>query len=121
MSWMWQARQWLAVPCGDLWVAMLPEPRVLTLVTVRDKRFRVVAAAETERARWQASISRSERAAFERSCQEGVSRPGPGARPCRRRAAPLHTGSTATVRIRTGPTRPVRTHVHCHPASGPAR
>lgn len=47
MTWMWQARQWLGAPSGGLWVAMLPEPGVLTLVAVRDDPLRVVAAAET--------------------------------------------------------------------------
>lgn len=45
---MWQARQWLGVPSGGLWVAMLAEPRVLTLVAVRTDPLRVVAAAESE-------------------------------------------------------------------------
>jgi hypothetical protein len=48
MPWIWQTRQWLGVPSGQLWVAMLPEPRVLTLVAIRDNPLRVVAAAETE-------------------------------------------------------------------------
>ncbi len=42
------ARQWLGAPPGALWVAVLPEPRVLTLVAVRDNPLRVVAAAESE-------------------------------------------------------------------------
>lgn len=48
MSWMWRTRQWLGSPTGELWVAMLPENRVLTLVAVRNDPLRVVAAAESE-------------------------------------------------------------------------
>lgn len=119
MLWTWQARQWLGAPTGQLAVAMLAEPRVLTLVAVRDHPLRVVAAAERDLAPGDvrgtrirlvgavaevlrdlgttlhlpigapvvglveplatsgasadpvATISRSERLAFERTCHEG--------------------------------------------------